>query len=285
MTATFFITLMNAFAKVVTLEQSVVSAIFYRALVGLVLTGGIMLLVHKRFIIKTTRLKGHIVRCIVGNAGLGLVFWSFSLMPMADVTAIMFLAPILVMFLSIIILKEVVTPARWFVVLAGLVGVAIIVLPRLNMDWSILGVGVTLSATVTVAFVAVMIRDLGKTEDPLMSVLFFFFFGALFTLPFMFIWGEPLQRDMLLPLFTAAGAATVAQISKTEAATLAEASQLTAIQYTSIIWSTMFGFLLFQEVPKLTTYIGAGVIVAANIYLMWAERDKKKILQKQNQLL
>ncbi|MBI1326623.1 MAG: EamA family transporter [Alphaproteobacteria bacterium] len=274
-TSVFFIVLMNAFAKVVTTEQSVISAIFYRALVGLFLTAGIMMLVHKKLVIKTTRMKDHIIRCFVGNIGLSLIFWAYSLMPMADVTAIMFLAPIIVTVLSIFILKEQVKATRWIAVIAGLIGVSIVIGPRLDMGWSALGVGVTLAATVTVSLVAVMVRELGKTEDPLMSVLFFFFFGACFTFPFMLFWGEGLTNDMLLPLVTASGAAVVAQIAKTEAATIAEASQLGPIQYTAIIWSTLFGFLLFQETPAPTTFIGAGIIIAANIYLLWAERDKK----------
>jgi drug/metabolite transporter (DMT)-like permease len=130
--ATLCIVLMNACAKVSSVAHGPVEMVFYRGVVALGLLVPYMLATHPVSVFKTRRIGAHLYRAAVGNVGVGLVFWAYSLLPMANATALLFAAPLFVAALSPLLLKERVDGGRWMAVAAGFGGILTIARPSVK---------------------------------------------------------------------------------------------------------------------------------------------------------
>jgi drug/metabolite transporter (DMT)-like permease len=176
--ATLCIVLMNACAKVSSVAHGPVEMVFYRGVVALGLLVPYMLATHPVSVFKTRRIGAHLYRAAVGNVGVGLVFWAYSLLPMANATALLFAAPLFVAALSPLLLKERVDGGRWMAVAAGFGGILTIARPSVNLladPASMVGVG----AALCIALVDMALRNLGRTESPLTTVFYFILGGVI----------------------------------------------------------------------------------------------------------
>ena len=111
--ATLCIVLMNTCAKVSSVAHGPVEMVFYRGVVALGLLVPFMLATRPVSVFRTRRIGAHLYRAAVGNIGVGLVFWAYSLLPMANATAMLFAAPLFVTALSPLLLAERVGPSRY----------------------------------------------------------------------------------------------------------------------------------------------------------------------------
>ncbi len=272
--AVFLIVVMNAFAKKATEYHAPIEAVFYRGIIAMIL-----LLCYAAFkgrlatLHKTARFKSHIGRSIAGNIGVVMVFWSYSLMPMADVTAILFASPLIVTVLSTFLLKENVGPYRWLAVFTGFIGVVLIAQPS-GQDYASYGPFVVLVAVFSTALVQVFLRELGKTEDALTTVFYFLAFGIFFSGIYMIFKGSWPHPAALIPLIGAGLASGIQLIIKTQAFRIAEASLLSPFTYTSIIWATLFGWLFWDDIPTSMVITGTFIVVGSNLFILWRERRR-----------
>ncbi len=194
---------------------------------------------------------------------------AFSIMPMADVTALMFVAPLFATALSIPILGEKVGLFRWAAVLAGFGGVLIIVQPSPSMQP--VAVYPLLTALLFALF-TLMTRRLRLKNQPMAMVIYAMGTGCVLLAPLIpYFWQTPTLYQLLL-IFLAGFFYAVAQFLVTIAFTLSEASRLNPFVYTQMICAIVFGWLAFGEVPGLTTWIGAAVIVASGLVVWYRER-------------
>lgn len=205
--------------------------------------------------------------CVV-LSGLG-GFYAFAHLPMAQVYAILFAAPLLVTVLSIPILGERVGINRWAAVLVGLCGVLIVLRPG-QAELS-LGHAAALVGAICSASVAVLSRKLGRSERAAVLLLWpmlgnFVLTGAMLTLDY---------RPMALGDLALAGAISVLGLTASflviSAYRAGEAAVVAPMQYSQIIWAVIFGWYLFDEAADLATLLGAGVIIASGIYIVWRE--------------
>lgn len=265
--ATLCIVLMNACAKMSSSVHGPVEMVFYRGIVALGLLVPYMLATHPLSVFKTRRISAHLYRSAVGNIGVGLVFWAYTLLPMANATALLFAAPLFVTTLSPLLLKEHVGRMRWMAVAAGFGGILLVARPSLGLladPASSVGLG----AALCVALVDMALRNLGRTENPLTTVFYFLLGGVVLSAPVALIYGRvPDGRTFFwivgIGIFTA-----VQQLAKTAAYRYAEASFLAPYTYTSIVWATLVGWLLWQEVVTLPVVVGTGVVVASNLFIL-----------------
>jgi drug/metabolite transporter (DMT)-like permease len=273
--ATFLIVTMNAFAKMATVYHSPVEAVFYRGVVAMVLLLSFTTVTRRKDVFKTKRPMAHLGRSLAGNIGVILVFWSYSLMPMADVTAFLFTAPLMVTVLSIPLLGEKVGPYRWSAVIIGFLGVVLIAQP---FGGGFVGAKalVPLGATFFMALVNIFLRELGKTEDPFTTVFYFLAVGLVFTGIYMIFNGTLPHEKAIWPLVGAGIAGGLQLILKTKAYTLAEASLLSPFTYTSILWATLFGWLFWGDLPTAAVCIGAIIIITSNIVIYMRESRVKR---------
>ncbi|NKB28941.1 MAG: EamA family transporter [Rhodobacteraceae bacterium] len=196
-------------------------------------------------------------------------FYAFSVLPLAQAYAILFAAPLLITILAIPILGETVRLRRWLAVLAGLTGVLIVLRPG-QTDLT-LGHLAALTAAVTSALASVIMRRIGNDERSAVLLIypmvatFFVMAGAL---PVVY---QPMPVAHLGILGLIAALAHIAMRFMIRAYQLGEAAIVAPMQYSQIIWATGFGILFFNEVPDLPTAIGAGVIIASGLYIVFRE--------------
>lgn len=274
--AVLMIVVMNAFIKKATEYHTPVEAVFYRGIIAMALLLAYAAYKQQlRGIYKTSRIGSHIGRALVGNIGVVTVYWSYSLMPMADVTAMMFASPLIVTALSAVMLKETVGRYRWLAVLAGFAGILLIAQPS-GEAYVSYGPYVVLLASFSTALVHIFLRTLGKTEDALTTVFYFLAFGLIVTGIYMVFAGTPPHPAAVIPLIGAGLASGVQLIAKTQAYRLAEASLLSPFSFTSIIWATLFGWMFWDDLPEAIVVCGMAVVIASNLFILWRENLKKK---------
>jgi drug/metabolite transporter (DMT)-like permease len=266
--ATLAIVLMNTCAKKASAVHGPVEMVFYRGLVILTLLVPYMITTRSAELFKTRRLKVHLYRAAVGNLGVGLAFWAYALLPMADATALMFASPLFVTALSPLMLREMVDRFRWGAVVAGFGGILLIVKPSaalISNPASLIG----LAAAFFVALVDIALRNLGRTEDPLTTVFYFILFGVLAAAPYSLLYGSP-PAGKSLPWMVGIGLfAALQQVAKTTALRMAEASWLAPYTYTSILWATLIGWQLWGDFPDHFVVVGTAVVIASNLAIIW----------------
>lgn len=262
-----FVQMMNAGAKFVSEQHDPVESAFYRGVVGLTLMLLWLLYTGRWELLKTNRPVAHLSRSVVGNLNLCLVFYSFALMPMASASSMFLTSGLFVVLLSPIFLKERITSRRLLAVLIGLAGSLIVIRPGAG-DISVFAFLVGMTGAISTAAVAFMLRKLGETEHAFTSVFYFMLTGVIGAGVYMPFNGHLPSLDTILPLIIVGAAALASLLCKTEAFRYAEASYLTPVTYTALIWATLFGWLLFKDVPDYHTIVGAAIIVLANMLVV-----------------
>lgn len=270
------ITLMNGLVKLISDQHPPVEIMFYRGVIAMAL-----LLVWALYrgkigtIYKTAHPAKHFGRGLVGNIGMFLVMWSFALLPMADVTATLFSGTLMATALSALILKEKVGAWRWGAVIAGFIGIVMIINPA-----HLVAGGyerfIPLLAALFGAFVHIYLRELGKTEDSLTTVFYFLLFGIVLSALYMPFNGHWPTGTTLLPLVGIAVCGVLSLVLKSEAFAMAEASLLSPFNYSAIVWSTLIGWLAFGDIPTPLVITGAVIVIASNIVILYREQMKKK---------
>lgn len=215
---------------------------------------------HPRWAIART-----IAAVITGAA----VFYAFSVLPMAQVYAILFASPLLITVIAIPLLGEKVGWRRGLAVIVGLIGVIVVLQP--GSTEITLGHLAALLAAITAAFASVVVRKIGRDERAVVLILYpmmanFIVMGV--ALPFVY---QPMPGQDVLGLAVIAALALIGTSCLIYAYTQAQAVIVAPMQYSQILWATLFGFLLFDEALDLPTVIGSGIIIASGVYIVLRE--------------
>ena len=270
MGAFFSFTVMNMFAKLLSANHSIIEIAFYRNLIASV-PFLIMVFVFGRREILVLRSKPTLVgiRAVLGTISLMATFFAFSLMPMADTTALMFTSSLFIPILAVIFLKESVGPYRWSAVAIGFIGVIIMSHPTGEVNS--LGIMVAICAALMHAVLQIILRYLGRYESPETITFYFFIIGTFLTaLPLPFIAVRPTVAEV--PLLLGIGlSGAAAQWLLSIAFRNARAAVVTVFNYSGIVWATLFGWMIWNEWPLPTVMAGAAVVIAANILIIWRE--------------
>ena len=187
MGAFFMFSIMVVFAKLLSENHSVIEIAFYRNLIASVPFLFIVFALGRREIL-VLRTKPTLVgiRAIIGTVSLTVTFYAYSLMPLADTTALLFTSSLFIPVLGVIFLRESVGPFRWSAVVIGFAGVVIMARP--TGDVYVLGVAVAMSAAFLHAILQIILRYLGRFESPETVSFYFFIIGTFVTalaLPFV----------------------------------------------------------------------------------------------------
>ncbi|WP_341366924.1 DMT family transporter [Yoonia sp. BS5-3] len=196
-------------------------------------------------------------------------FYAFSVLPLAQTYAILFASPLLITILAIPVLGEKVRLRRWLAVLVGLVGVLIVLRPgstTLN-----LGHLAAMTSAVGGAVASIVVRKIGADERPVVVLLYPMmvnFVVMACALPFVY---QPMPIEHLGMLGIIAAFAWTANRLLIKAYQDGEAAIIAPMQYSQIIWASVFGLMFFDEVIDQPTMIGAGVIIASGLYIVLRE--------------
>lgn len=196
-------------------------------------------------------------------------FYAFSVLPLAQTYAILFAAPLLITVLAIPVLGEKVRLRRWLAVLVGLGGVLVVLRPG-ETELS-LGHLAALAAAIGGSLASIVVRKIGSEERPVVMLLYPMMVNFLVmacALPFVY---QPMPIEHLGLLAFIATFAWIASRLVIAAYQAGEAAIIAPMQYSQIIWATLFGFLFFDETIDQATAIGAGIIIASGMYIVLRE--------------
>lgn len=249
--------------------------VFYRQLFALPVVTAWLLATVGPSIIPTKRIGRHISRTALGMIGMLLNFGAVALLPLAEATSIGFTMPIFATILSALFLKEPTGLHRWSAVIAGFVGVVIMAHPD-SAQFASAGLGVALAGALVTAIVAIVLRDLNRTE-PSPAIVFWFTALSLPPLGILVLFQgtahEPYVWALLAILGVLGGAA---QLLMTSALKWAPVSIVIPMDYSQLIWATWAGWLLWSNWPAPATWVGAVLIAASGLYIAWREHVRHR---------
>ncbi|MEZ5932020.1 MAG: DMT family transporter [Alphaproteobacteria bacterium] len=260
---------MDMMVKLLSTGYPIHQMLFFNALFALLpiafavwRTGGVRLL-------RTRRPAGHLLRGAFGMAASFAAMSAFSLMPMADVYAILFATPLLVTALSVPLLGEQVGWRRWSAIIVGFAGVMIM----LDPGQSTIGPGsiAALIAAMLASLSVVMVRKLSVTESTGSIALY----SNLLIVVAMGAWLLIDFRPMPLADLALAGVAGMAGgcalLALIGAYRRAAAAIIAPFQYSQMIWGVVFGFLVFGDLPTAGVVLGSAIVVASGLYIIHRE--------------
>lgn len=196
-------------------------------------------------------------------------FYAFSVLPLAQVYAILFATPLLITVLAIPVLGETVRLRRWMAVLVGLAGVMVVLRPGSTVLTP--GHFAAMLSAVGGSLASIVVRKIGSEERPVVMLIYPMvanFLLMAIALPFVY---EPMPILHLGMLGVIAVFAWIASFLVILAYKAGEAAIIAPMQYSQIIWATLFGMLFFDETPDLATGVGAGIIIASGMYIVLRE--------------
>ncbi|MEJ7927245.1 DMT family transporter [Sphingobium sp. AN641] len=252
-----------------------IESLFYRQALALPLVFAWVAWSDGAGAVRTSRIGIHASRAALGMVGMILNFGSFILLPLTEATSIGFTMPIFGTILSALILREATGWYRWGAVLLGFAGVLVMVRPDVG-HVPLTGLAVALSAAILTACISLVLRELGRTERPGVVV---FWFTALSVPPLgmaMLFVGQahdPVTWGLLLFIGIVGG---LAQLCMTGALRWAPVSVVLPMDYSSIIWATLIGWLVWDDWPLATTWAGAALIVTSGLTIAWREHVRAR---------
>ncbi|QUT08285.1 DMT family transporter [Sphingobium phenoxybenzoativorans] len=278
--AMFSISIMFALVKLLdTRGVHLAESLFYRQALALPFVFGWIMFAEGAGAIRTRRIGTHFSRMALGLIGMALNFSSYILLPLTEATTIGFTMPIFGTILSALLLREMTGIHRWSAVILGFVGVLIMVRPDAG-HFPLMGVAVALSAAIVTAVIAILLRELGRTEGAAVTVFWF----TLLSMPplsiGMLFFAQPHDGVtwMLLALMGMFGG--ISQLFLTGALRWAPVSVVLPMDYSAILWATAFGWLIWNQWPLPTTFMGGALIIASGLYIAWREHVRTKRIRE-----
>ena len=197
------------------------------------------------------------------------IFYAFSVLPLAQVYAIIFTMPLLITILSIPILGEHVGPHRWGAIAVGLVGVLVVLRPGAGN----LGLGhlAAIVGAVASSFASIIVRKIGRDERNAVLLLYpmmanFVVMGTMQGVAYRPMPVEHIGLFAIMAVLSfSAGLLTI------KAYKLGDAAIVAPMQYSQMIWAAIYGAWFFREHPDGITWAGAGLIIVSGIYIVLRE--------------
>lgn len=275
-------TVMSTLIKLVSTQFPVGELVFYRSFFALVPL--IAWLAARGEIIdavRTHHLHGHLRRSVAGSLAMFSGFAALSYLPLPDATALGYATPIFATTLAALLLGETVRPYRWGALGIGFAGMIVMLWPYLSLGPASgildggrpLGAAFGLLGAAFGAVASVEIRRLAQIEKTGAIVFYFSAAAALFGFlaGHWFGWVNPAPREALI-LVTAGIMGGIGQILMTSSYRFAPVSIIAPFDYTTLLWSMLLGFVVFGDIPEPLVLAGAGLVIAAGLFVIWRER-------------
>jgi drug/metabolite transporter (DMT)-like permease len=248
-----------------------VETLFYRQIGSATCATGLVLLGPGLKSLRTRRVGAHVMRMALGMSAMALNFLAMILLPLAEATAIGFSVPIFSTVLAALLLREATGKWRWGAIAAGFAGVLLIIQPS-GGQVPLHGAAVALAGALATAWVTILIRQLGATERTTTTV-FFFAVSSLVPMGILMFWfvqaHDPVTWLILAAMALAGG---LAQLTLTASLRLAPVALVMPMDYTSLLWATLLGAWLFAQMPTPGMWIGAPIVIASGLVIVWREQ-------------
>jgi drug/metabolite transporter (DMT)-like permease len=224
------------------------------------------------------RLLAHARRAATGLFGMIFTYGAVLLLPLAEATTLGFTAPVFAVLIALVVLREKIGPYRWGAVAMGFAGVIVVMQPFTGLDEGVTlaGIAVGLMAPLMVALISFQIQELNTTENPWSIV---FWFAALTTpvaalgLPFVIAAHDPLTWLVIIAMALVGAAA---QVLLTTSLRFGSAAVILPMDYTALLWASLYGYYLFDRAAPAALWLGAPLIIGAGLLIAWRERQLAK---------
>lgn len=226
--------------------------------------------------VATTRLPAHILRAALGLSAMALTVTTILALPLAESTTIGFTMPIFATILGALVLREPTGWHRWGAVLMGFAGVLIVAQPGTG-HFPLIGAITGLSAALLTASVSILLRQLSRSESTTTTV---FWFSTLSLVPLAIVYAFVAQLHAPVIWLLLAGVGMfggAAQLAMTGALRFGPVSVVVPMDYSSLLWATLSGWLVFGVLPDTWTWVGAPVIIASGLYIVWREHVRRRV--------
>ena len=250
---------------------------FFRCFFGLIIIIPFLLKNNLKDL-KTNNIKIHFFRSALNCISMLTWFTAIGIMPLEKATALGFTTPLFATIFAVIFLKEIIKIHRTFALFIGFIGIIIIIRPGyINVE---LGTYLMIIASISWAFVLIIIKKLSKNDS---SLTIIFYMLAIMT-PITFIiaipvWSLPTFKELII--FAGMGlGGLIAHLCLVQSLKIADTTLVMPFQYLKLIWASLIGSIIFLEKPDLWTWIGGTIVFCAVIYITYRESITKKNLSE-----
>lgn len=265
---------MAVFLKFANENHHPVEAMFFRSFIALVLIFVTLAMMGKIRCIAKANIRNQVTRSIIGTVGMVFTFLALAMLPLSEAQSLLFAAPLFVVALSYPVLREKVEIYRSSAAIIGFLGILLILQPGVisNVAGGLIG----LTAAFFHAAVMIILRWLGKSEDPYVTVFYFCLVSSIATaiaLPFFFTMPSLTSLFFLVMIGVCA---FLLQICLTKSYIYADAAVIAPITYLNMLWALLFDFFIWGYVPANSVFIGAGIVILSNFVIIYREAKLKK---------
>ncbi len=241
---------------------------FFRNLFGLLALAPIFLR-YGLAPLRTRRLPLHALRGAVQAGGMLAFFTGVTMIPLAEVTALSFSAPLFGSLLAVLLLGEVIRVRRISALALGFAGVLLVLRP--GFEEMSAGALLIVVSSLTWGMAITLIKLLSRTESSVTQTVYMSLFLTPITfVPALFVWEWPEPEHYLW--FAGIGAlGSLGHIAFAQAVKLADSTAVLPLDFLRLIWASLVGFLLFAEVPDARSWLGGAVIFASATYIAFRE--------------
>lgn len=267
-------TVLVVLVKLVGQGMPTIQLVFIRSATGVMLMLPFVLRMGPVSVLRTDHLTMHGVRAMFTFVSMNCFYYAFTVLPLADATAMIFTMPLFLLVLAVAFLGEKVGWRRASATLAGFLGVVVMLRPGEGaLDPALL---VALAIGFLDACVAVVVKKLSGSEKPITIIFYMAAFTLLFgAVPAWFVW-QPVTLMQLGVILLISITTTISQVFTVFAWRVGETTAIAPFNYTQLIFAAGAGFLFFAELPDAYTWIGAAIIIGSTLYIMRREARLKR---------
>ncbi|SFC87489.1 DMT family transporter [Tropicimonas isoalkanivorans] len=265
-----FLSANDAIAKSLTSGYSPLQILFMRNLIALPFTMVIALIMGGPSALRSHRPLAHLLRGALWVGAAMMFFTSFIYLGLAEATALIFVAPFFMTLISALFLGEHVGWRRWLAVLTGFLGVLVIIRPG-GATFQLISL-LPVATALVYAMLMLSARWVDRRESVWTLLVYLTGAGALLSaLVVPFVW-VPVRSEDLWLFAGIAMCGTVGMTLMTQAFRVAPAVVVAPLDYTGLLWATLFGWLIWRESPDSMTVMGAAIIIGSGVFTIFRER-------------
>lgn len=271
--AMFIFAIVDGIAKYLTQSFHPLQVVWVRQ-AGLFAGAIFFLLLHGKTIIYSQHIPLQIVRGLCATLSAVLFIFGISMVPLADATAVTFVAPLFVVIIGALFLKEPVGIHRWSAVIIGFIGTLLIIRPGFE------GFNIALFLPVIAASFFALRQIISRylaASDSLATTLCYTATSsfAVMCLPALFIWTTPTSLEAVFLMIILALLGLCGEMLVIKALSTGLAVVVAPMHYTILIWTSLYGYLFFHQLPDGLTWAGGGIIIATGLYTLYREQIRK----------
>ncbi len=255
---------MGVFVKLGASDFSHIELVFYRSLIGLLLV--YVILRQQRVSLVTPYWRNHLWRGLSGTVALVLFFYCITVLPLATAVTLNYTAPLFLTLLTMLVFKDKFNPALTIAIGLGFCGVVLLLHPTMARDQQLPGLlGLISGFLAGVAYLNV--RQLALLGEPDTRTVFYFSLIATLCGAGWMLFGDihPITRHNLPTLLGLGSTATLAQLAMTRAYRVGKTLVVGSLAYSTILFASLFGMMLWHEILPLASWLGMAFIIAGGV--------------------